>query len=886
MKLLTRASRRWVTRHPGQVALTVLGVALGVAVVVAIDLAIQSSRAAFQVSTETVAGRATHRIEGGPSGLPDAVFTTVRTELGLRASAPVVESWVAWDAVPGRALRLLGVDVFSERPFRPWLAGGTPAESRGGEASGVGAGGGGAAGGSGSFDITRLLTEVGSVLVSAPAAAEAGVTPGDTLTLTVEGRTRRALLIGLITPQDDLARQGLADLILTDIGTAQGFAGRPGRLTHVDLIIDEDRADSLTAAIEAVLPAGARLVPAGARADTLQGMLRAFDLNLTALSLLALVFGMFLIYNAMTFSVVRRRELLGALRAIGVTRIEIIRLVGGEAVVTGVIGTSLGLVIGVVLGRGLVGLVTQTINDLYFVLSVQSLSLPPLVLLKGAVLGVGSTLLAAAPAVREAVNAPPRATLVRSLGEDRMRRLVPRAALAGAGLFVAGLTLLVIPSRSVGVSFIGLFGVLIGAALVTPLATTRFVHAVTPLLSRTLGILGTMAARSVTAALSRTAPAIAALVVAVSVTVGLGIMIQSFRSTVVAWLDHTLQADIYISPPSPIASRAEGTLDPALIARLSAVPGVDGVSTYRGTEIITDYGVNRVVALELDPRGEAAFRFLEGDPTAALRAFRNEGAVIVSEPFAWRSGLGVADSLELNTDAGPTRFAIAGVFRDYGSEQGVIMMARDTWNAVMDDRGITSLGIFLGAASANDGPAARITAPERTAATDAVVRALREAAGPDEAIVIRSNAELRATSLEVFDRTFAITAVLRGLAFIVAFIGVLAALMALQLERARELGVLRANGLTPQQVWGLVTTQTGVLGLVAGLLAMPLGLILAAVMIHVVNRRSFGWTLDMQTDPTVLLQALGLALIGALLAGLYPAWRMARTSPALALREE
>lgn len=886
MNLLARASRRWVTRHPGQVALTVLGVALGVAVVVAIDLAIQSSRAAFQVSTETVAGRATHRIEGGPSGLPDAVFTTVRTELGLRASAPVVESWVAWDAVPGRALRLLGVDVFSERPFRPWLAGGTPAESRGGEASGAGAGAGAAGGGAGgtagggSFDITRLLTEVGSVLVSAPAAAEAGVTPGDTLTLTVEGRTRRAVLIGLITPQDDLARQGLADLILTDIGTAQGFAGRPGRLTHVDLIIDEDRADSLTAAIEAVLPAGARLVPAGARADTLQGMLRAFDLNLTALSLLALVFGMFLIYNAMTFSVVRRRELLGALRAIGVTRLEIIGLVGGEALVTGVIGTSLGLVIGVVLGRGLVGLVTQTINDLYFVLSVQSLSLPPLVLLKGAVLGVGATLLAAAPAVREAVNAPPRATLVRSLGEDRMRRLVPRAALAGAALFAAGLTLLVIPSRSVGVSFIGLFGVLIGAALVTPLATTAFVQQITPVLSRTLGILGTMAARGVTAALSRTAPAIAALVVAVSVTVGLGIMIQSFRSTVVAWLDHTLQADIYISPPSPIASRAEGTLDPDLIARLSAVPGVDGVSTYRGTEIITDYGVNRVVALELDPRGEAAFRFLQGEATAALHAFRNEGAVIVSEPFAWRSGLGVADSLELNTDAGPSRFAIAGVFRDYGSEQGVIMMARETWNAVMDDRGITSLGIFLDPAARTQGAAAGATA------TDAVIRGLREAAGPDEAIVIRSNAELRATSLEVFDRTFAITAVLRGLAFIVAFIGVLAALMALQLERARELGVLRANGLTPQQVWGLVTTQTGVLGLVAGLLAMPLGLVLAAVMIHVVNRRSFGWTLDMQTDPTVLLQALGLALIGALLAGLYPAWRMARTSPALALREE
>jgi putative ABC transport system permease protein len=599
-------------------------------------------------------------------------------------------------------------------------------------------------------------------------------------------------------------------------------------------------------------------------------MLRAFDLNLTALSLLALVFGMFLIYNAMTFSVVQRRELLGALRAVGVTRGEILRLVGGEALLTGLLGTALGLGGGIVLGRGLVRLVTRTINDLYFVLNVEALTLPPAVLVKGGVLGVGATLLAAWPAVREAINAPPRATLVRSMGEDRVRLLVPRAAVAGLVLFAAGVALLLIPSRSLLLSFIGLFGILIGAALLTPLATVGFVRGLTPLLGRTVGILGTMAARGVTAALSRTAPAVAALVVAVSVTVGLGIMIQSFRGTVVAWLDHTLQADIYVSPPSPVSSRAEGSLDPALVARLAGAEPVSGVSTYRGVELVTEYGVNRVVALELDPRGEAAFRFLEGDADQAFPAFRDEGAVLVSEPFAYRNQLGVGDVVRLPTDRGERVYPIAAVFRDYGSEQGVVMMARSTWDAAMDDDRITSLGIFL----------------DEGADTESAVQSLRDAAGPGEAVVIRSNTTLRDTSLEVFDRTFAITSVLRALAFAVAFIGVLSALMALQLERARELGVLRANGLTPRQVWGLVTTQTGLLGVVAGILAVPLGLVLATVMIHVVNKRSFGWTLGMEVGADILVQAVGLAVAGALLAGLYPAWRMARTSPALALREE
>jgi putative ABC transport system permease protein len=855
VSLLHRAARRWVFQHPGQVALTVLGVALGVAVVVAIDLAIQSSRAAFAISTETVAGRATHRIEGGPGGLPDSVFTAVRTEAGVRRSAPVVEAWAAWDRLPGTALRVLGIDPFSERPFRPWLAG-----------AGVG---GTRTDGAGSLDITRLLVEPGSVILASPLAERAAVVPGDTLRLVVEGRAQEAVLVGLITPADDLARQGLSDLVLTDVSTAQAFVERPGRLTRVDLILPPELGD-LEAALLELLPPGASLTPVGTRAATLQGMLRAFDLNLTALSLLALVFGMFLIYNAMTFSVVRRRELLGALRAVGVTRAEILRLVGGEALLTGLVGTGLGLGVGIVLGRGLVRLVTRTINDLYFVLNVESLTLPPAVLVKGGLLGVGATLLAAWPAVREAINAPPRATLVRSLGEDRVRRLVPRAAVAGVLLFAAGTALLVIPSRSLALSFAGLFGVLIGAALLTPLATVGFVKGVTPLLGRTVGILGTMAARGVTAALSRTAPAVAALVVAVSVTVGLGIMIQSFRGTVVAWLDHTLLADVYVSPPSPVSSRAEGSLDPALVARLRTADPVSGVSTYRGVELVTDYGVNRVVALDLDPRGEAAFRFLQGTPQAAFTAFRAEDAVLVSEPFAYRNEIGVGDTITLPTDRGERDFAVAAVFRDYGSEQGVVMMARATWDAVMDDDRITSLGIFL----------------DEEVERGAALETLRQAAGPEEAVVIRSNATLRETSLEVFDRTFAITSVLRALAFAVAFIGVLSALMALQLERARELGVLRANGLTPRQVWGLVTTQTGLLGVVAGILAVPLGLVLATVMIHVVNKRSFGWTLGMEVGADILVQAVGLAVAGALLAGLYPAWRMARTSPALALREE
>ena len=852
MKLLRRASVRYLLKHPGQLALSVVGVALGVAVVVAMELAIQSSREAFRVSTETVAGRATHAVTASVGGVNDDLLVRLRVDWGVRPAAPVVEGVASSPAYPGRALRVLGVDPFSEGPFRPYLAGGE---------TGV--------------DVSTLLTVPGGVVLSAGNAREAGLTPGDTLQIQVDGRVWRLPVVGVLDPADRLARVGLRDLLVLDVASAQEVLGQVGTLTRIDLRLPEGgEGDRALARLRERLPEDVRVEATGTRTAALAGMIRAFDLNLTALSLLALVFGMFLIYNAMTFSVVQRRELLGGMRALGVTRREVLAGILREAVWIGAAGSAAGLVVGAALGRGLVSMVTRTINDLYFVVSVEGLALPPGVLVKGGLLGVGATVLAAFPPALEAAGVSPRVAQLRSAVEAGARRAVPRAAAAGAVLFAAGAGLLALPVGRPGaaltVSFAALFLVILGMALMVPLGTVALVTAARPALARGGGILGTMAARGVVTALSRTAPAVASLVVAVSVTVGLGIMIQSFRGTLVRWLDGTLQADVYVSLPSVQASRAAGTLDPRVVDALTGYPGLAGWSSYRGVELADDVGPFRLVALELDPRGEGSFDFREGGGDAAFRAFRQQGAVIVSEPFAYRRGVHVGDTVTVPTDLGPGRFPVAGVFYDYATDQGVVMMARATYARGFRDEGVTSLGLFL---------------PPGADAGEAVTALTARLTG-DQAVVIRTNAALRQGSLEVFDRTFQVTAVLRLLAFVVAFVGVLSALMALELERGRELGVLRANGLTPGQVWRLVTTQTGVMGAVAGVLAVPVGLVLAWVMIYVVNKRSFGWTLEMEVGAGVLVQAVLLALVGAVLAGLYPAWRMSRTSPAAALRGE
>ena len=848
MTLLTRSSLRYLQQHRAQLVLSVLGIALGVAVVVAIDLAIQSSRTGFRISAETVSGRATHHLSSDGESLDETLFRRLRTELGVRDAAPVVEGFASSSALPGLALRILGVDPFSEAPFRPYVAG-SP----------------------GGLDVSAFITTVGAVVLSSSTARAAGVQIGDSLPVLIQGRSWSLQVAGILVPEDRLARAGLGDLLLVDIASAQELLGLEGRLSRIDVRLPEGEAGVLAARrIRGTLPEGVRLEDAGTRTEVMSGMIAAFDLNLTALSLLALIFGMFLIYNAMTFSVVQRRALLGRLRALGVTRREILRVILAEALWIGVAGTAFGLALGAILGRGLVRLVTRTINDLYFAVSVEGVSLEPVIFAKGAVIGVAATLLAALAPALEAASAPPRVALLRSNTEQRARRGVSRAARAGATLVLAGGLILAIPSGSVLLGFLALFLVILGLALLTPAGTVVVVRACAPLLKRTAGVLGTMAARGVVTALSRTAPAIAALVVAVSVTVGLGVMIQSFRSTLVQWLDGTLQADVYVSLPGRQASRASGTLWPELIEAYVAHPAVVGHSTYRGTDFLNSAGAFRLVALDLDPRGERAFDFLEEASNGAIGAFRSGDGVIVSEPYAYRRGLGVGDDIEFSTPSGVHVLRVAGVFYDYGAEQGTVMMDRRLYDRLFDDAGVTSLGLFL--ADGADGAA--------------VVSDLLGLVPEGRTVVARTNQVLRAASLEVFDRTFQVTAVLRMLAFIVAFVGVLSAFMALELERAREFGVLRAIGLTPDQVWKLVATQTGLLGLVSGLLAVPVGIVLSAVMIFVINKRSFGWTLHMELGPSVILQAVALALIGAILAGLYPAWRMSRTSPALALRAE
>ncbi|MCB0106659.1 MAG: ABC transporter permease, partial [Caldilineaceae bacterium] len=493
---------------------------------------------------------------------------------------------------------------------------------------------------------------------------------------------------------------------------------------------------------------------------------------------------------------------LGTLRALGMTRREIYGLILLEAGVLGALGTALGLGLGIFLGRGAVQLVTQTVNDLFFVVAVREVAIPVFTLVKGSVIGVLAALFGAAIPALEAMSVAPAGALKRSDIEDRARTALPWVS-AGALLLLAIGVALLLPEFNLYIAFAGLFAVILGGALLAPVLTLWFMVGVQRVEGKQLGVISRMAPRTIVRSLSRTGVAVAALMVAVSVIIGVGIMIGSFRSTVEAWLEDVLQADIFISVPALGSNQANAALEPAVVDRLATIPGIAQTATNRTIEgvayladlptatgetatgaVVADGTPVSIIALSEDLAGaERNYTAAIGDWQETWAAVE-EGAVLINEPMANRYKLHVGDELALQTDRGVQRFPIVGIAVNFDVRPNVFFhdpVYRHYW----DDNALSAIAVFV---------APGVDVEEKVAE-------LRAAFAGEEELLIRSNRGTRQNALDVFDRTFAITVALQLLATLVAFIGILSTLMSLQLERSREIGVLRATGMTRRQLW-------------------------------------------------------------------------------------
>ncbi len=832
--LLLRWSLRHHRRQAWRSGLAVLGIALGVALLVAVQATLGSAAQAFERATEAAIGRATHALHGGPSGVPVEALAALSRERGVVA-APVVEGQLY---VGGRVFRYLGVDPFVEPDMRPQLA-------RVGQRS----------------EAAGSLFEAGAFVATRATMRRLGVEVGGRVDADIAGRAFGAKCIGAVA--DDSA-SGLDDVLLVDIATAQEWKATPRHVDRVDLVLAAGvDADALCARIGA----GLRAEPAAMR-ESFRELTAAFRSNLEALGLLSLVVGAFLVHAAMRAAVASRQVEFALLRALGADARRVALCVAREAALLGVLGAVLGCALGQVGAAALVDPLVATLNDLFTTVALHGVENDPLLWLAALFLGPLVAVLAASGPVREAVLAPPRAVFVSGRlpvpqADVPLRWLVPLCAIASALLAFAG--------RSMAMAHAGLLCACVAIAIAAPRAVESLLAFASRLPSRSSPWLAYVL-RSAARSRQRVGAAVAALVLAIGITTGLGAMIQSFRSTVSTWLEDAIPADVYVASPGSVDARENARLSDEALAALRGAAGNRAVSTYRPMRVharsgATPFEETRATAMAPSERVSRRLPLLDEVDRARERFSRGEG-VLATEPLAARWGLRAGDRIDVATDEGTRSTTVLAIERHYRTPRGELVLP-SAWFPRMAPE---SLGI-----EADAGEDA-----------DALAERLRQAlASVAQAAVVSTRESIERTTMKVFDRTFAITDALRVVCLLVAALGIWSSFSALQLDRQKEIAVLRALGASPKNVRGLVLGQTALLGLAAGLLSLPVGAFLGYVLATVVNRGSFGWTLlAFELPAPLLIEALALALGASVAAGLWPAIRMARQAPAAALRED
>ncbi|MDJ0653051.1 MAG: FtsX-like permease family protein [Xanthomonadales bacterium] len=822
--LQLKSSLRYFLRHPGQLALGVLGLAVGVAAVVSVDAARVTIERSFGDFTDRVGGRASHRLTGVAGSIPFERYAGLRTQAGEIPMAPVVEGRIL--APDGRSLTLLGVDLVKEREFRDFTAGWLGEES---------------------FDLAAWYGGKPVVLVPRRLGLQTGQSAR--FELTGDGQFE-ARIAGQF---DDGRFPGSGSLVLADLASASHWLGRSGQLSYVDLRIDPSRLQRVKDLLGEDL-----VLESQDSAVEVKGMSQAFELNLLALSLLALMVGAFIVFNTMRFFVVQRTQLFGIKRLVGLSAADVASWVLLEAAVIGVLGTLLGLALGVVMADVVLRQMADTVETLYYSVGADAADVGLLTWLKAVVLGMVGALAAAAWPARQAARLEPLAVISPWLQPGSDGALSRHLLLAGGAISLLSLAAVQLPGLVVALAFI--FGLALAYLMLTvPLlwwlagrGARWWTVARSPLAGFGLSRLSHT--------LNRTAAALAALILAVATVVGVDHMIHSFRGSVQDWLDYSLSADAYV-----------GTIEDAdsfeadLADWLRSIPGVAEVVRFRSLELPSTGDDLRVTGQDFSPAVRQSFRILRGDPDpvwadqASREASRDSAQpqALVSEPLARRLSLSPGDEVVLSTPAGPASWRVAAVFQDYRADGGRLVTSLATLRRFWGDQRLTSAGLYLQ------------TGADLDAVSEAVNGRLQQRPG----LRYGETRDIRVESMKIFDQTFELTRSLKWLAAIVAFVGMLGALLALQLERRRETALLWTLGLGRRSRTGLMLGESLALGLSAGLLSLPLGAGLALMLTRLINQRAFGWTLEVRWQESAFVLAMLLAVSAAVAAALVPAWR-------------
>ncbi len=847
--LLKKITFRHLRLNKMRTFLSVIGIALGVSVFVSVQLAIHTAIESFNSTVDHVSGKANLQITSFGRGFPEEAFLKVKRVPGIKAATPVIQFVCKIDEPIGEPLYLLGIDIFSDQQFRDYQ-----------------------------FDESKeedlnFLKNPRAIAITEKLASRYGLKKGSILHL-IFGSKKVNLTITNLLKMEGPAKSLEGNFGLMDIASAQEALEKVGLIDRIDLIVDKTvDLDAIETNLKRVIPQGTEIRRPETRGGQIEKMVSAFHLNLTALSFISLVVGMFLIYNAISTSVIQRRREIGILRSIGVTRPQVLGLLICEAGLIGVMGSLVGLGMGIGLAKVMLYLVSRTITALYILVKAEHLTLSSSMLMEGFGLGLLASLLSAIGPAREAAKITPREAFALGTLETKVRAHLKHFSLIGIGLLLLSfLFALQKPIHQMPLfGFLSALLILIGISFLIPSITSFLNRLLAPLLSFLLGVEGKLASRYVQYSMARTVITIAALMTALSMFISISIMILSFRKTVDLWVEQSINGDVFIFPGSYSLTGYSALLPIEVSRALPSLPGVKAVDSFRALEV--EYRNQPTIIASVDGQvflNMKVIRFTQGNPRAILNQFASGQSILVTESFSLRHQVKPGDRIRLNTPKGEKDFLISGIFYDYSTDWGMILMEKRLYQSLWNDETLHSAGIYL----------------QEGVSHEAFKRMIRERFSKPYQLFLVSHRELREEILNVFDQTFAITYALEFIAIIVAILGIINSLNALIIERRRDIGIFRALGAFRRQVEKTVVIEAGMIGFFSHILGLIAGFLLSILLIYVINKQSFGWTIQFSIPLRSLIESWLLVMVTSLGAGLIPARRAAKMDRVESMRME
>ncbi len=829
MKRVIRSFLRYLARRKSLAILQLLGIAFGVAAAVGMTLASRSALDSMENAVDFLRGGSTHTIKRPAGPMEEGLLQKIVDDPSIKFFAPVIDRKVR--LASGGEVRLLGLDPFLDKNVRSITTQiASAANSAGREKI-----------------LQSFLLDPRTVIIDENVARAGNIAAGQDL-MTMQGPLKVVQVFS--NPSGE-------PLVIMDIGNAQEFFRMAGHIDRADLVVNDEEG------LRQRWSRGFIIESNQQKAQTLSALLGAFKLNLQALSLLALFVGIFLIYNTAMFTVVSRRRDAGILLSIGASRGQVTLAFLVEVLLFGITGGALGGIMGYFLSKFLVQIVGGTISTLYFFLRPSALPWTFWNIAGGILLGSAASIVGSLPPLLELRRIQPVQVLRGRTASRRAGRRTKIVGLAGLFCLALALVLFLLSFLNVYIGFAGAFAFLLGASLFSGFVIIIAVPFLKRLFSSVIGLTGKIAIGNIRENLGRTSVAVAAFMIALSMSIGLASMIDSFRHSLIWWMNGQLRGEAYIS------TKADVTVPEEVYDELKKIPGIGGIDVFRNVQITfrdRPAGITSIDSAVLQKY--ARFGWLSGSDRAWEDVKR--GDVIISESFSLRFKVKAGDRITIDTAQGPSTLRIAGVYYDYASEHGVIMMDRSLYLKLFNDRTINSLGIFI------DGPEL-----EKGRILDKA-RQLSLKYG----LPFATREQFHRRILGIFDSTFAVTQSMRIIAVIVAFFGIAGALMTLFVERQKEFGIYRALGFTTGDVAKITIAESIGLGLISFFMSTVVGTIFAFILIRVINRQSFNWTIFYHLTPQPYLVTFLTAIAASIAACAYPVWSVIRKYPIMQIREE